>query len=247
MLSVMLKKLFVPLFVVVSLAAASGVYFYSPTVGALSPTLSIVAAQEKAPVGEIIVNQTKHSWPWYVSRGSGLAAAGLLVLLMLSGIGFLTGHTYKVLEPLTAWTSHRALGIAFGVSTLVHVFVLLFDKHVVFNPITLLVPFASDFKPLVIGSVSLGSMYIALGILAFYAVIAVVLSSIIWIDKKPHTWRLIHYLSYFAMFAVFVHALYLGTDLRGGAFRTLWVASGIAIFIAICVRLWRAQTSKTNG
>lgn len=193
-------------------------------------------------VAEKITKRTKTSWPWYLSRASGLVAAVSLVILMLSGIGQVTGVTFKFLEPLTAWATHRALGIAFSVSIFLHIFSLLFDHFININILHLFIPWLSDYKPVTIFGLKLGSLYIALGVLALYGSIIVVLSSLLWVDKKPYIWKLIHLLSYAVMLMVFVHALYLGTDLMHGWLRWLWISVGLGVVIAIIHRLKRAKT-----
>lgn len=190
-----------------------------------------------------IEERTKSSWPWYLARASGIVAALSLIVLMISGIGQVTGYTFKFLEPLTAWASHRALGIAFGVAVLVHIFSLLFDKFVTFNLWQLLVPWLSNYQPVTIFGMHLGSLYVALGVLAFYGTILVVLTSLLWVDKKPYTWKLLHLLSYAIILFVFIHALYLGTDLMHGILRWLWILFGLSIAVATIHRLWRAKTT----
>lgn len=188
------------------------------------------------------VTRTVNAWPWYVVRGSGIIAAISLVILILSGVGFITGHTFKFLEPITAWASHRALGIVFGISILIHMTGLLFDHFVPFNLINLLVPWSSNYKPVIIFGINLGSLYVSLGVMAFYMVAIITTYSLLWIDKKPYSWKLTHLLSYLVFVFVFIHALYLGTDLAGGLLRLIWIAIGIGVSVAIIVRLWRAKT-----
>ncbi|MCX6728504.1 MAG: hypothetical protein NTV39_01925 [Candidatus Saccharibacteria bacterium] len=188
------------------------------------------------------VTRTANSWPWYVVRGSGIVAAVSLVILILSGVGFITGHTFRFLEPITAWASHRALGIAFGVSILIHMTGLLFDKYVPFNLLSILVPWSSTYKPVIIFGVNFGSLYVSLGVLAFYMVAIITVYSLLWIDKKPYSWKLTHLMSYLVFVFVFIHALYLGTDLAGGLLRLIWIVMGIVVSLAIFIRLWRART-----
>ena len=138
-----------------------------------------------ATVTEKVTDRARSSWPWYLCRASGLIAAVSLVLLLLSGIGQVTGFTYKLLEPLTAWASHRALGIVFGLSVFVHVFSLLFDHFMPFNLLHLLIPWLSDYKPATIFGMHVGSLYLALGIIALYLTAAIVITSLVWIDIKP--------------------------------------------------------------
>lgn len=193
-------------------------------------------------ITEVVKARAHDSWPWYIVRASGLVAAVCLVILLLSGIGFITGLSYRFLPPLTGWATHRSIGIVFGVSVLLHMFTLLFDHYVPFTIPQLIVPWLSNFKPVTIWGVHMGSLYVALGILAFYASLLVVITSLLWVERKPKTWKLIHLLSYLIIALVFVHALKLGTDTSSGVIRILWVAAGVCIAIAAMLRLRRART-----
>ncbi len=183
--------------------------------------------------------RAKSTWPWYITRAAGMVAAVSLVFLMLSGIGFITGATFRFLEPLTAWATHKAIAYVFGASLAVHGIALLFDKFVPFNVAQILLPFLSSYRKVTIAGHHVGSLYVALGVIAFYFVLAIIISSIVWIDKKPHTWKLFHFLAYLTMIFVFFHALYLGTDLSHGILRVIWIIFGITVAIAILYRLRR--------
>ncbi len=215
----------------------------------------VVKAESANPAGTIIVQtipgptvaqeiseRAASSWPWYVTRASGFVAAGALFMLILSGIGLVGGSAFRFLEPLTAWASHRALGFIFGISVLIHMSSLLFDHFVPFNILDVLVPWLSNYKPISLFGFQFGSLFVALGVLAFYGVAAIIITSIVWVDKKPHTWKIFHLLSYLVLLFVFVHALYLGTDLAGGPLRLVWLALGLILALAILYRLWRAKT-----
>jgi DMSO/TMAO reductase YedYZ heme-binding membrane subunit len=89
---------------------------------------------------------------------------------------------------------------------------------------------------------SVGSLYIALGIVSLYLVAIIIITSLVWVEKKPKLWKLIHLLSYIAMILVFVHALNLGTDVSSGILRLVWIAFGVGVLIASLARLWRAKT-----
>lgn len=218
---------------------------FTPVFAATTTKPSNISVQttQGPSVADKFTSRAKSSWPWYVARGSGLVAAAALVLLLLSGIGQITGYTFRFLDPLTAWASHRALGISFGVAVLVHMISLLFDTFVPFNILDLLVPWLSHYKPVTIFGIHFGSLYVALGVLAFYSVLIIIVTSLVWVEKKPHIWKIIHLLSYLVLIFVFVHALYLGTDLLHGFFRWLWIFLGILTGAACMQRLWRAYTT----
>lgn len=222
-------------------------------VGAFFVPVAGVAAQEPATqtntvtvetvpgqsLKEIVENRTKQSWPWYIVRASGIVAGVSLVLLLLSGIGSVTGHSFRILDPLTTWATHRALGITFALAVIIHMVTLLFDHFAPFSIIDILVPWASSYKTISLFGVPVGSLFVALGVLAFYGAIIVVVTSLLLIDRKPKLWKLVHYLSYLIIFDVFIHALFLGTDTGHGLGRVLWVAGNIAVLVAIVVRLRR--------
>ncbi len=201
-----------------------------------------VDTSNKVSTSDQLVKKVRSSWPWYTARASGLVAAGSLILLMISGIGMITGKTFSFFEPITAWATHRALGISFGISVIVHVVVLYFDRFVPFNITNLLVPFTSNYKPISVFGIPLGSFYVATGVISLYIVAAVIITSLIWVHKKPWLWKVTHLLSYLAMLLVFVHGLYLGTDLAHGILRWAWIALGVSILIMSFMRLRRANT-----
>ena len=188
-----------------------------------------------------IINRVISTWPWYIVRGSGIIAAISLVILMLSGLGSVTGHTFKLLEPIIAWASHKALGIVFGISILIHMVGLLFDHFVPFSLVNLLLPWTSNYKPVTFFGLHLGSLFVSLGVLAFYAVVLIIITSLLWIDKKPYIWKLIHLLSYIVLVLVFFHALNLGTDIASGFLRWLWIAIGVGGAGLIAYRIWRSK------
>lgn len=202
----------------------------------------IIEGTDDSSVEAQIASRVEKSWPWYLTRASGIVAAISLFWLMLSGIGQITGHTFKFLQPITAWATHKALGIAFLGAVVIHIGALLFDRFVSFNVVDLLVPFASNYKQVSIAGHSFGSLYVALGVVSLYMTIVIVATSILVIDKTPRFWKLSHLLSYLVMAFVFVHALFLGTDTSNGWLRIVWVVVGVVILGATVARLRRANT-----
>jgi sulfoxide reductase heme-binding subunit YedZ len=240
---VLLTSLFVatgllamPLVVVPLVSAPAYAASYVKVSATFTPAPAPIAATT------IASKRIKSSYAWFIVRASGLVAAVSLVLMLLSGIGMVTGHTYKLFEPLKAWANHRTLGLAFSISVLVHMSFMLFNKNTPFTIAQLLFPFVSKYHPVYIGQTSIGSLWVALGIIAMYCLLAIVLTSLLWIDKKPSGWKLTHFLSYVVMLFVFFHALYLGTDLARGIYKYIWVVSALVVTSFSLVRLTRART-----
>lgn len=241
-----MPKIILSCFVVAALGAVVWSNFLSfALVQAQTPTSSaniVVDAEAQPTPAETLLDRVISSWPWYVTRASGLVAAMALIILMLSGIGFITGTTYRFIEPLTGWVTHRALGIILTVSLLIHVVALYFDRFVSFSITDLLIPFASQYQPAQILGFTLGSPYLAMGIVAFYLILLIVLVSILWVEGKTRSWKRIHLLSYPVAVLVFFHALMLGTDFRSGVPRYLLIILGGGVLLASLIRLWRAYT-----
>ena len=218
-------------------------YALSSLTTSATPSTDITVSPVQGPsVAQKLRSRASTTWPWYITRAAGLVAVFLLLLLILSGIGLVTGYTFRFFEPLTAWATHRALGLAFGVAVLVHVVALLFDKYVPFSIAQVLFPFASSYRPATIFGAHLGSLYVAFGVFAFYGLAIIIITSLLWVDKKPHIWKLFHILSYFVAILVFFHGLYLGTDLTHGIFRTIWILFGLIVALGIILRLRRARS-----
>ena len=116
----------------------------------------------------IALDRIATTWPWYIVRGAGFVAAFLIFLLMLSGIGLVTGHIYRLFEPIKAWAVHRALGIALCVSVAVHMIFLLIDHSLPFTFPQLFIPFIASYK----------TFWVGLGVLSMYLVALVVASSL---------------------------------------------------------------------
>lgn len=179
-----------------------------------------------------LADQLGASWPWYFTRGAGLAAFGLMFLLMLSGIGLVTGMTFKFFEPIKAWAIHRALGLSLGAAVLLHIVALLFDEFMKFSIVQVLIPFTASYRPL----------WVAAGIVGMYLLALVIITSLVMIDRSKRIWRFVHYASYGAFGLTYVHALFTGTDLASGVWRWVWIGLGLVFVVALLARIYRART-----
>ncbi|MBW4061977.1 ferric reductase-like transmembrane domain-containing protein [Candidatus Saccharibacteria bacterium] len=190
-----------------------------------------------------VATRVAQAWPWYVVRAAGFIAVGLLILLIISGIAQVTGLMYRFFEPVKAWAIHKALGYALALAVMVHVGFLLIDTYLPFSLSQALIPFVSGYKPVSIAGVQV-SLWVAAGIVGLYGLAIILVTSWLLIDRQRKLWKGFHYLSYAVMALIFVHALYLGSDLRYGTFRSAWLAIGGLIILAIGTRLWRAGLLK---
>lgn len=139
---------------------------------------------------------------WFVARAGGIVALALSAAAVWWGLLF----SSKVMQgrPKPKWLLdlHRYLGGSALVFTIIHMVALVADSYVSFGLYELLVPFASTWNP---GAV-------AWGIVGFYLLVAVEVTSL-FMQRVPRTlWKWIHLSSYVMLWAGLIHGLQAGTD-----------------------------------
>jgi hypothetical protein len=140
---------------------------------------------------------------WYLARAAGLVAFGLLTLSVWLGLSMSTRLATRLQKRLFGW--HQTLAWT-GLSMLgLHAGALLLDPTIHFGLPSVLVPFASAWKP---GAVAAG---IVAGWLT--AMLAVSFRLRRLIGQKG--WRRLHYASFAAFVLALGHALTAGSDLKG--------------------------------
>ena len=168
---------------------------------------------------------------WYVARAAGIVA------LLMSGLavvwGLLLSSRFGNGRPAPRWlmASHRFIGLLTVTFTGVHLGGLVVDDFVEFGWREILIPYASGWKP---GAV-------ALGIVSFYLLLAVQISSSL-MSRIPRTWwRAIHFSSYAVFWFGLVHGAQAGTD----AANPLYLLSTIGLtLVTLFLTVYRILTSR---
>ena len=169
---------------------------------------------------------------WYVARAAGLVAFGFLTVSVWLGLAMSTrllGSRRQQLlfgwHETLAWTGLSMLAL--------HVGALLFDPTLHFGLASVLVPFASPWRP---GEV-------ATGVVAGWLTLMLAASFRMrkWIGQKG--WRRLHYASFAAFFLSLGHALTGGTDLQGGGGPIL---AGLAAGPVVWLTISRFLLPRTN-
>ncbi|MEM9565504.1 MAG: ferric reductase-like transmembrane domain-containing protein [Actinomycetota bacterium] len=144
---------------------------------------------------------TDQTW-WFVARSTGLVAYVLLGAAVIGGLLLSTRLLGR--RPPPDWTLdwHRFVGALALVFTAVHLLALLADSYVEFGVDDLLIPFVSEWRPVAVG----------LGVLAFYLVAAVEVTSLLRRRLPMVVWRRVHYLSAPAFALATVHLVLAGED-----------------------------------
>ncbi len=172
---------------------------------------------------------------WYSARASGLV--GWLLLATASAWGLALSSKVRVPRARPAWTLdlHRYLGGLATAFTLVHVTSIMADTYVHFGPVEVLVPFASSWKP---GAV-------AAGIVAFYLLLAVELTSLARRRMPERVWRRIHALAFPLFVVCTVHLLTAGTDASSPLVRLVVIVGTGLVLVLSCLRAATAARRRT--
>lgn len=165
---------------------------------------------------------------WYTARASGIVAWALLAATVIWGL-WLSGRV-RPFGARPAWILdlHRFLG---GLATIfvgVHVLALLADSYTSFGLTDVLVPFASAWHPLAV----------AWGVVGFYLLLAVELTSLARRHLPPRVWRGVHLASLPLYGLATVHFLAAGTD----SFNLMALAAMISATTAIGVLFVRRMS-----
>ena len=175
-----------------------------------------------------------HIW-WYLTRASALIAWVLMTMSVLWGILLSTRVMRRIDNPAWLQDLHRYLGGLTLLMVALHMVTLMLDGWLKFSITETLVPFATDFKPLAV----------ALGIIAFYLLLAVQGTSLV-MNKLPRKfWKALHYSSYAALLLVALHAGWTGTDVGAWWYRVLAIVLIGVATIAVLVRI--VTGTRTGG
>ncbi len=167
-----------------------------------------------------------HFW-WYLTRGSGLVAFGILTASVAFGLALSTRLFGRSVAPAWLTELHRFLGALAVLATATHVAALLADSYVQFGPLDVVVPFASRWKP---GAV-------AWGVLAMWLLVAIETSSLLMRRIPRRVWRAVHLTSFGLFAAALVHGLSAGTDGRLELVQTAAVAMAMVVMFLALVRV----------
>ena len=168
---------------------------------------------------------------WYTARSGGIVAWALLTASVLFGLALSTKVFGKRPRPNWLLDLHRFLGGAAVVFTVLHVVSILLDKYVHFGVADVLVPFASSWKP---GAV-------AWGIVGFYVLLAIEITSLLRSRISKKLWRATHYASFPLFVFASVHALTAGTDRNTLLLRYGVIVSAVAVLVLTLVRIDRSE------
>lgn len=187
--------------------------------------LGEIAAQEAvAGIEDRAILQSKETpWAWYVSRMSALAGFAFLYISMVLGLAIRIPLLRNSIGSGDTLSVHRWISLQALLLALIHGTSLIFDKFIKFSFVDVFIPFASEYK----------TYMVVLGVLAFYLMLILVVSSYLK-NKIPHKlWRTLHFFNIVLYIFSLIHAWQLGTDLSSNFARAVFVGLNSAIPVLI--------------
>jgi sulfoxide reductase heme-binding subunit YedZ len=176
-------------------------------------------------------------WDWYIVRASALV--GFLLLYITIFVGVVSGlpGVRKYFLRLGSLKFHCWISLQALIFALVHGIALLFHKFILFSLADILVPFHASYEPLLVG----------LGTISLYLMIVLVATSYARRYISENLWRTIHFLNIVLYVFGIIHALYLGTDLKSGLLREIFIwANGILILLLLFNMIHRIWSRMKN-
>jgi len=177
--------------------------------------------------------------PWFVARATGMVAWTLLTASVLWGLVLSTKATAFGRRPRPAWTLdlHRWLGGLATIFTLVHVLTILVDTYIHFDLASVLIPFASAWRPFAVG----------IGVVSMYLLLAVELTSLARKRMSRRWWRRVHFASFPLFCLATLHAFTAGTDAATWAFVVFAAAAVVPVAALVGSRLEGTPANRRVG
>lgn len=168
----------------------------------------------------------EHTW-WYLSRSSGIVALVLLVLSVVWGVLLSTRALRPHDRPAWLLDLHRWLGGTALVMTVLHLLGLYLDGYIDFGLVELLVPGTSAYRPIAV----------SIGVVSFYFLVAIQVTSMLRRRLPQRVWLAIHVTSYGLVWGAAIHAGLAGTDTVNRAYQVLALLLTLMAVGATLVRI----------
>lgn len=165
---------------------------------------------------------------WYLTRDLAIAAYITLTLAVLFGLAI---SLARVTGERVMWhiqELHYTSATLTGVLMVGHMLTLTLDSYMPFSLTNLLVPLSQPISTLTVD----------LGVISFYGMLALLLSS--WFKKRlPYTvWRTIHYVSFATFVLVTLHGWLTGTDSATAWMPCVYFGSALAVGVLTAARIF---------
>ena len=187
-----------------------------------------------------VQSQSETPWAWYTARASGLVGFTLLYISILLALTIRIPFMRKVFSPLYALNGHGWIALQATIFAFIHGTVLIFDKFMGFNLVDVFVPFAASYKP----------SLVALGIVGFYLMVVLVVTSYLRKYIPFKLWRAVHFLNIILYLGVIAHAYLLGTDMKNDIVRNIFVYANVVLILLMIINMFiriRQNMARKNA
>lgn len=157
-------------------------------------------------------------WAWYIGRASGIIGFILLWFTVFLGLSIRNPLLKKIVEPIYSFDFHCFLAAMAVFWSLIHGTSFIFDQSIQFTWKDSFVPFFSK-------TTLVDPNFLVLGIMAFYAMVIITITSYLKKHLNHTVWRILHFLNPLAFIFVVVHGYFNGTDMKN-----FWI--GMAFLIS---------------
>jgi predicted ferric reductase len=189
--------------------------------------------------------QKEVPWAWYFTRASALLAYALLYISIFLGVSIRIPLLNKIIKPVFSYSVHCWISLQALIFALLHGLFLLGDKFMNFKLANIFIPFYPTIENQMAG---INPQFLALGILSFYLMLILVITSYARRFISQTLWRGLHFLNLGLWAIVFIHALYMGTDLKSGIIRDVFIYANVflvfLLLVNIFLRIWKALANK---
>lgn len=182
----------------------------------------------------LVSDPTKYAWS--VGRAAGILSFILLTVVVVHGLVISSRAFFRVYSPPVALEVHRFLSWMALVVVGIHVGALTFDQYFKLTWFEALVPFSLS-RPFhtVLGFDT--GLATALGSVAFYLILILILTSEFRSRMPQKVWRTIHYTSFGAYGLFVAHGYMSGTDSQEGWMQGIYIGSVAIVGVLVVIRL----------
>lgn len=210
------------LFVFVAIALGAGI-------GAAAMT-ALIQFTGTGPLMQVIGGRL----PWYTTRAAGISAYLMLSATTLLGLTITAKGPNRPFSRATVFVLHEFLSwLAWGFVGL-HIAALLVDTFQPFNPVDVLVPFASTYRTIPTG----------LGVIGLYLIGVLVTSFYARRELGQKVWRALHFSSFLLFVVATLHGFSAGSSSGEPWMQAIYAVSSVSVIALLVYRIARARSSR---
>lgn len=167
------------------------------------------------------------SWFWYATRGLGMSLLVVLTATVVLGILTATRWSGEATPGFVAVDLHRNISLLGMFLLVAHIVTTVLDPFAHISVRDVLIPVGAAYRP----------VWLGLGVVAFWILVAVAGTSLMRGRVGPRTWRAIHWAAYGSWPLAVVHGLGTGSDARAPWMVAVTASCVGAVVVAIAERI----------